>query len=483
MNRQPGNQEAMYHVGLSVENDAKYYLDKYYATKLDKYLNLYRRSIKKAFDFVNGSFNKGFLPARLDVLRIEREMKLIEKKNSEIRNKPIAGIDGKILLLVAVIVLTLFLAFFFISNKELTTTHYFTNNYSYMLPYEVIEEKPLTLTFISETNNQPKIIQVKRGASKEELVNALVGKLKNDYELDPITAKRILAKDEDNRERGMAYWAGRNNNIQVYIYPSDSSAFLDNQERLLWETATVVRSASYQFVKKNGYLPKDLGDLTQPFPNNYLTELPKDPYKLKNTVTLAPSGDGGWLYSLSEEIPPNGDLVSVVKDAIKPNITFKRDIPFSPLYISIDKENHTLSIISGDKIIRRYPVALGKEGATPEGDFYISKKIMNPDKIVSESDNVYGTRAMELSNIDLAIHGTNTPASIGKDISHGCIRLNNLEMEDLYAVTPLNTLVKIGKNDNNPKDFYKPDTPQRGLYSSSSNVKEEDNLNMYHWSH
>lgn len=480
LNRRPENQEAMYHVGLGLENDAKYYLDKYYATKLDKYLSLYRRFIKKASDLMNGSFNKGFLPARLDVLRMEREMKLTERNISEITNKSISSINGKILLLVATIVLSLFLAIFFIPNRVLNTTHYFTNNYSYMLPYEVIEKKPPTRTFIHGTSNQPKIIQVKRGASKEELVNALVGRLKTDYEMDPITAKRILAVDEDNREMGMAFWAGRDNNIQVYIYPSDSSAFMDNQERLLWETATVVRSASYQFVKKNGYLPKDLGDLNQPFPNNYLTELPKDPYKLKNTVTLAPSGDGGWLFSL-KEIPLNGELVSVVKDAIKPNITYTRDIPFSPLYISIDKENHTLSIISGDKIIRRYSVALGKDGTTPEGDFYISKKIMNPDKIVPESDNVYGTRAMELSNVDLAIHGTNTPASIGKDVSHGCIRLNKLDMEDLYAVTPLNTPVKIAKNDTTPKDFYKPDTPEMGLYSHSANSKEEDNFHMYHW--
>ena len=470
----------MYHVGLGLENDAKYYLDKYYATKLEKYLRLYRRVIKKSCALVNSSFNKGFLPARLDVLRMEREMKLTEKNISEITNTSTASNNGKILLLVAAIVLSLLLASFFISNKILTATHYFTNNYSYMLPYEVIEKKPATLTFIPGTNNQPKIIKVKREASKEELVNALVGKLKTDYEVDPISAKKILALDEDNREMGMAFWAGEDNNIQVYIYPLDSSAFTDTQESLLWETATVVRSALYQFVRKNGYLPKDLGDLNQPFPNNYLTELPKDPYQLKNAATLAPSGDGGWLFSL-KEVPLKGELVSAVKDAIKPNIIYNRDIPFSPLYISIDKENHTLAVISGDKIIRSYSVALGKGGTTPEGDFFISKKIMNPDKIIPESDNVYGTRAMELSNVDLAIHGTNTPASIGKEVSHGCIRLSNSDMEDLYAVTPLNTLVKIVKHVATPADYHKPDTPEMGLYSRSANSKEEDNLHMYHW--
>ena len=129
----------MYHVGLGLENDAKYYLDKYYATKFDEYLRLYRRVIKKSCALVNSSFNKGFLPARLDVLRMEREMKLTEKNISEITNTSTASNNGKILLLVAAIVLSLLLASFFISNKILTATHYFTNNYSYMLPYEVIE--------------------------------------------------------------------------------------------------------------------------------------------------------------------------------------------------------------------------------------------------------------------------------------------------------------------------------------------------------
>jgi len=256
---------------------------------------------------------------------------------------------------------------------------------------------------------------------------------------------------------------------------------MNNKELQLWETTTVVRSALYQFVRKNGYMPKDLKALNQPYPNNYLSKFPKDPYELKNTVTNSLTRDGGWFFSFVE-FPSKRDLVSVVKDALKPNIPYDKDIPFMPLSISIDKENNTLSVISKDRIIRNYTVTLGKDDSTPEGDFLISKKVMNPDKIVPQADNVYGTRAMELSNMNYAIHGTNTPSSIGKNISQGCIRLNNSDIEELYAMTPLNTAVNISKNPSatisTEINFY---SPNNDLYYYINDAIEEDHLTKYHW--
>jgi hypothetical protein len=313
------------------------------------------------------------------------------------------------------------------------------------------------------------------------LINELIRNLKLEYEREPKTAKQVLAIDENKEKIGMALWAGGNATIQVYVYPLDSTAFIDDKDWQLWETTTVVRSAVYQFVKKNGYLPKDLKTLNQAFPNNYLTELPKDPYKLMNNVTASLTGDGGWLFSLGE-IPPNSDLVSAIKDVVKPNILYDKDIPFAPMVISINKDNHRLSVMSGDRIMRTYSTALGKDDSTPEEELFISKKVMNPDRIVPKADNVYGTRAMELSNISYAIHGTNTPASIGKDVSQGCIRLNNADMEDLYAITPLNTPVKISRSLATLKNFNNPDMPNRDLYNHSDNSNEEDNSKMYYWS-
>ena len=124
-----------------------------------------------------------------------------------------------------------------------------------MLPYEVIENKPTSLP--GSGNYQPKIIKVKNSITKEVLINELVGYLKFEYEREPISAIQVLAIDENKEEIGMALWAGGTENIQVYVYPQDSTVSIDEKDRQLWETTTVIRSAVYQFVKKNGYVPKD----------------------------------------------------------------------------------------------------------------------------------------------------------------------------------------------------------------------------------
>ena len=75
---------------------------------------------------------------------------------------------------------------------------------------------------------------------------------------------------------------------------------------------------------------------------------------------------------------------------------------------------------------------------TPNGTYYITDLLQPPNP-----DSVYGTYAYGLSGFSevlnsfgggdgqVGIHGTNDPASIGKDVSHGCIRLNNADIEKL----------------------------------------------------
>ena len=43
----------------------------------------------------------------------------------------------------------------------------------------------------------------------------------------------------------------------------------------------------------------------------------------------------------------------------------------------------------------------------------------------------------------VGIHGTNDPSSIGRRVSHGCIRLRNADIARLVRTLPLGTLVTI----------------------------------------
>lgn len=43
----------------------------------------------------------------------------------------------------------------------------------------------------------------------------------------------------------------------------------------------------------------------------------------------------------------------------------------------------------------------------------------------------------------IGIHGTNDPSSIGRDVSHGCIRMSNTGITTLAATLPLGTPVEV----------------------------------------
>ena len=55
---------------------------------------------------------------------------------------------------------------------------------------------------------------------------------------------------------------------------------------------------------------------------------------------------------------------------------------------------------------------------------------------------VLGTHRLNLGN-GYALHGTNNPASIGRSVSHGCIRLRNEDIAKLYEMVPVGTPIYI----------------------------------------
>ena len=98
-----------------------------------------------------------------------------------------------------------------------------------------------------------------------------------------------------------------------------------------------------------------------------------------------------------------------------------------------------LLTMTGNGTITAYPVAVGKPSTpTPVGEWKVVFKSMNPG-------GPFGVRWMRLSVPwgGYGIHGTNNPNSIGKAVSHGCIRLYNEDVVRLYDLTPVGTPVTI----------------------------------------
>ena len=110
---------------------------------------------------------------------------------------------------------------------------------------------------------------------------------------------------------------------------------------------------------------------------------------------------------------------------------------FKNYKIVIDTSTFQLFLYEDKKIIKIYPVAVGKKTTpTPKGTFIIINKAPDPG-------GPFGSYWMGLSIRGYGIHGTNDNSSIGKAISHGCIRMYNTDINDLSRIVPLGTVVKI----------------------------------------
>ena len=115
--------------------------------------------------------------------------------------------------------------------------------------------------------------------------------------------------------------------------------------------------------------------------------------------------------------------------------------------IVIDVSERQLSVYLNDKLMGRFPVAVGSSAyPTPPGFFFVNEKVRP-----SPADGFYGVLAMGLSAFQprlptrgsLAIHGTNTSAGIGRAISEGCIRMHNADVLKVSAWVPSGSPVVI----------------------------------------
>jgi lipoprotein-anchoring transpeptidase ErfK/SrfK len=126
--------------------------------------------------------------------------------------------------------------------------------------------------------------------------------------------------------------------------------------------------------------------------------------------------------------------------------TFKRlAYPSASSSIVIDKSEYRLYLVKNDVLIEHYPVATGRPSMeTPVRLWRVGAKYLTDPK------SVYGPRKMRLYkwtgqtfvSTGYLIHGTNEPWVIGTKASHGCIRLYNSDVLDLYPQVPIGTLVQ-----------------------------------------
>jgi lipoprotein-anchoring transpeptidase ErfK/SrfK len=143
----------------------------------------------------------------------------------------------------------------------------------------------------------------------------------------------------------------------------------------------------------------------------------------------------------------NGDVVAVHEN-------------YAAGTIVVRTSERRLYLMLGSGQALRYPVGVGRAGMQWAGTSIINGKYIEPawappesirrenprlpDVIPSGSPhNPMGVAAMTLAGGEYAIHGTNDPASIGHFVSHGCIRMYNADITDLYSRVGVGTTVVV----------------------------------------
>lgn len=118
----------------------------------------------------------------------------------------------------------------------------------------------------------------------------------------------------------------------------------------------------------------------------------------------------------------------------------------------------------GSRVVMTHPIGIGKVGwATPMGTTKIVSKRKDPwwtppasvrkehaaegdplpARVPPGPDNPLGNRAMNLGWPSYLIHGTNKPAGIGMQVTHGCMRLYPEDIESLFGMVAVGTPVTI----------------------------------------
>lgn len=118
--------------------------------------------------------------------------------------------------------------------------------------------------------------------------------------------------------------------------------------------------------------------------------------------------------------------------------------------IVVSVPDRKLALVENGRVVKIYPVAVGApDSPSPTGEFRIIQRLTAPTYyapgvvIPPGPENPLGPRWIGLSLKGYGIHGTNQPRSIGQHASHGCIRMRNRDVQELFELVRAGDVVEL----------------------------------------
>jgi lipoprotein-anchoring transpeptidase ErfK/SrfK len=181
---------------------------------------------------------------------------------------------------------------------------------------------------------------------------------------------------------------------------------------------------------------------------NQLTVPNVEPFELASVKDIQPGSETASQAANEVEDQPEAQASTPGESGAPRNVSIK-----------VDTKTNMLGVFEAEKLIAAYPITVGSaQTASPIGDWKLRGIAKLPrfryDKEMLEhgqrSGNFYmlppgprnpvGVMWIALNKKGIGIHGTDDPGSIGRAVSHGCIRLAN------WDVVRLATKIKAGDN-------------------------------------
>ncbi|HEY6795475.1 MAG TPA: L,D-transpeptidase [Kineosporiaceae bacterium] len=119
--------------------------------------------------------------------------------------------------------------------------------------------------------------------------------------------------------------------------------------------------------------------------------------------------------------------------------------------IVVSVGRHTLTVYKAGKVFMTERAGIGTSTTPTPGGVYYVKELIKP----TDPRGAYGPFAYGLSGYsnvlnefaggdgEIGIHGTDDPTTLGRSVSHGCIRISNTAITKLAGMLPLGAPVQI----------------------------------------
>jgi hypothetical protein len=145
--------------------------------------------------------------------------------------------------------------------------------------------------------------------------------------------------------------------------------------------------------------------------------------------------DGHLWHEVMLPVRPNGTTGWIPANAV----SLRR----SDYRIRIDVDRYRLELFDRCDRLASYRMGIGTQDTpTPRGTFFLNSLLKPP-----QEGTVYGALAFGLSAYSdvitdwegggiVGLHGTNDPSSLGGEVSHGCIRMENSAIREIARTVP-----------------------------------------------